>query len=93
MKISRRHGLLGVLVSAFLFMPVVWAQNSGTIKPLNLSVPPDTVYGSVSSGAPIAGVMPLSLDDAIRRGLQTNLQTTLVKQDQRIVSGERLEAI
>ena len=51
------------------------------------------MYGSVSSGPPVNTVLPLSLDDAIRRGLQTNLQTTLVKQDQRIVSGERLEAI
>ncbi len=92
MKIPRRHSLLGVL-AAIVFTPVTQAQNSGMVRPLTLNVPTDTVYGSVSSGQPVDAVLPLSLDDAIRRGLQTNLQTTLVKQDQRIVSGERLEAI
>ncbi len=93
MKISRRQSLLGILAAAILFAPVTQAQNSGMVKPLTLNVPADTVYGSVSSGPPVNAVVPLSLDDAIRRGLQTNLQTTLVKQDRRIVSGERLEAI
>ncbi len=92
MKIPRRQSLLGVL-AAIVFTPVTQAQNSGMVRPLTLNVPADTVYGSVSSGQPVDTVLPLSLDDAIRRGLQTNLQTTLVKQDQRIVSGERLEAI
>ena len=41
----------------------------------------------------MAAVLPLSLDDAIRRGLQANLQTTLARQNQQIASGERLEAI
>ncbi|MGC1871299.1 MAG: TolC family protein [Acidobacteriaceae bacterium] len=93
MNILRRQSLLGVLLAALLFTPVAQAQDSGMVKPLNLSVPADTVYGSVSSGPPVSTVVPLSLDDAIRRGLQSNLQTTLVKQDQQIVSGERLEAI
>ncbi|MGB8481805.1 MAG: TolC family protein [Acidobacteriaceae bacterium] len=93
MKISRRQSLLGVLVGAALFAAVAHAQNGGMVRPLTLNVPADTMYGSVSSGPPVNTVLPLSLDDAIRRGLQTNLQTTLVKQDQRIVSGERLEAI
>lgn len=93
MKILRRQGLLGVLAAAMLSASITQAQNSGIIKPLTLNVPADTVYGSITSGAPVSAVLPLSLDDAIRRGLQTNLQTTLVKQDQRIVSGERLEAV
>jgi outer membrane protein TolC len=92
MKIPRRQSLLGVLAAAIVFTPVTQAQNNGMVRPLTLNVPADTVYGSVSSGAPIDTVLPLSLDDAIRRGLQTNLQTTLVRQDQQIVSGERLEA-
>jgi outer membrane protein TolC len=92
MNISRRQSLPGVLLWASLFGAVAGAQDSGP-KPLNLTVPASTVYGSVSSGPPVDTVVPLSLDDAIRRGLQTNLQTTLVKQNQRIVSGERLEAI
>ena len=93
MKIPRRESLLGVLVAAILLTPVARPQSSEMVKPLTLNVPADTVYGSVSSGPPVSTVLPLSLDDSIRRGLQANLQTTLVKQDQRIVSGERLEAI
>jgi outer membrane protein TolC len=93
MNIPRRHCLLGVLVSATLLTPLAHAQYSGMEQPLTLNVPANTVYGSVSSGPPVQTVLTLSLDDAIRRGLQTNLQTTLVKQDQQIVSGERLEAI
>jgi outer membrane protein TolC len=93
MKIPRRQSLLGVLVAAIFLSPVAQAQNSGMEQPLTLNVPANTVYGSVSSGSPVNTVLALSLDDAVRRGLQTNLQTTLVKQDQQIVSGERLEAI
>lgn len=92
MRISRRQRLLSVLVAAILFRSLAQAQNSGLARPLTLNVPADTVYGSVTSGRPVDFVLPLSLDDAIRRGLQTNLQTTLARQDQRIVSGERLEA-
>ncbi len=93
MKFSRRQNLWGLLVGAIVSTPMVSAQNSGLVRPLALNVPAESVYGSVSSGPPINTVLPLSLDDAIRRGLQANLQTTLVKQDQRIVSGERLQAI
>ncbi len=93
MRIPRRQSLFGALVAAIVFMPVAQAQNIDMVRPLTLNAPPDTVYGSVSSGPPVTTVLPLSLDDAIRRGLQRNLQTTLVKQDQRIVSGERLRAI
>jgi outer membrane protein TolC len=91
MKILLRQWFLGVLAAAILGMPFAQAQNSSKLKPLTLNVAADTVYGSVSSGPAVDTVLPLSLDDAIRRGLQANLQTTLVKQDQRIVSGERLE--
>lgn len=93
MRNSRRQSLLGVFATAAVSLLVAHAQNTGMVRPLNLNVPADTVYGSISSGSGVSTVLPLSLDDAIRRGLQTNLQTTLVKQDQRIVSGERLEAI
>ncbi len=93
MKMFPRQCFLGILVAAMVTSPAAQAQNSGMVRPLTLNVPADTVYGSVSSGPAVSTVLPLSLDDAIRRGLQANLQTTLVKQDQRIVAGERLEAI
>ncbi|MFZ0516465.1 MAG: hypothetical protein WAM20_05410, partial [Acidobacteriaceae bacterium] len=60
MKIPRRQSLLGVLVAATLFTPMVRAQDSGMVKPLDLSVSADTVYGSVSSGPPVNTVLPLS---------------------------------
>ncbi len=93
MKIPRRQSLLCVLPAIVMLATAASAQNSGTVQPLALSLPANSIYGSVSSGPPVETVLPLSLDDAIRRGLQSNLQTTLAKQNQQIVSGERLEAI
>ncbi len=49
--------------------------------------------GSVTTAQTVSGVLSLSLDDAIRRGLQHNLGIVLTAQDQRAASGERLEAI
>ena len=55
--------------------------------------PENTLYGSVSdTQLPTETALPLSLDDAIQRGLQHNLQTVLAKQNQSAASGERLVA-
>ncbi|MHB1839684.1 MAG: TolC family protein [Acidobacteriaceae bacterium] len=93
MKISQRRNLLGAMLTILLLAAAADAQVSGTLRPLALNTSANSVYGSVSSGPPVATVLPLSLDDAVRRGLQSNLQTTLARQDRQIVSGERLEAI
>lgn len=53
----------------------------------------DALYGSVTTGPSVAAVLPLSLDDAIRRGLKHNLSIVLAAQDQHAAAGERLEAI
>ncbi len=57
------------------------------------SLDPNALYGSVTTAPPITTVLPLSLDEAIRRGLQHNLQIVLATEDQREASGVGLEAI
>ena len=88
MKIFRRQTLPGTLLATLLFCAAAAAQVGSTP-----SSSANSLYGSVTSGPAAATVLPLSLDDAIRRGLQSNLKTTLAQQDQQIASGERLEAI
>ncbi len=86
MKIPRLRTLPGALVLMLAAAAAAQVYTSPTVAP-------DTVYGSVTMGPAAPAVLPLSLDDAIRRGLRANLQTTLAAQDQQIASGERLEAI
>jgi outer membrane protein TolC len=83
----------GALLATLLFSAAAAAQVGSTVEPLTLNTSLNSVYGSVSSGPAVPTVLPLSLDDAVRRGLQANLLTTIAKQNQQIVSGERLEAI
>jgi outer membrane protein TolC len=79
---------LGALLAVAIFPAAVGAQT------LNApALPPDAIYGSVTSAPSTATVLPLSLDEAIRRGLAHNLQIILAVQNQRAASGERLEAI
>ncbi len=49
--------------------------------------------GSVPGAAATTEVLPLSLDDAIRRGLETNLGLRLTQQQQQVASGERSRAL
>ncbi|HET9086123.1 MAG TPA: TolC family protein [Acidobacteriaceae bacterium] len=53
----------------------------------------NALYGSVSTTKPVAADLPLSLDDAIHRGLQHNLQLAITGQDRRTAAGVRLQAI
>lgn len=94
MKILQRQTLPGALLATLILASVAAAQIDSTVQ-MNIIPTPaaNTVYGSVTSQQPVATVLPLSLDDAIRRGLQYNLQTTLAKQDQELASGDRLIAI
>ncbi|MGH9617601.1 MAG: TolC family protein [Acidobacteriaceae bacterium] len=93
MRMLRRHSVLGALLVGAMLVAAARAQVPTTFKPLPLSTPANALFGSITSGPPSSAVVSLSLDDAIRRGLKSNLQTTLARQNQRIVSGERLEAI
>jgi len=53
----------------------------------------DTLRGGVPSGAPTAEALPLTLDDAIGRGLQHNLGLILGQEQIREAQGERREAL
>ena len=79
--------MLGALLTV-LILPAAVAQMQN-----NPSSASDPIYGSVTTAQPVAGALPLSLDDAIRRGLAHNLQMAIATQDQRTAAGERLEAI
>jgi outer membrane protein TolC len=50
-------------------------------------------YGSVTAVPPVDEVVPLTLDDAIRLGLENNLALTLARDQQKTASGQRLEAL
>ncbi len=73
------------------------SSGSAASAPLQLpsipSPPANALYGSVTTAPPSSAVLPLSLDDAIRRGLQHNLQMAIGIQNQRLAAGERLEAV
>ncbi|MEO6964775.1 MAG: TolC family protein [Acidobacteriaceae bacterium] len=95
MKILPLQTIPGALLATLILVSAAIAQTDNATAVLAPISPPaaNTVYGSVTSQRPVAAVLPLSLDDAVRRGLQFNLQTTLAKQNQRLASGDRLEAI
>ena len=59
----------------------------------NASSAANPLYGSVSNGHTVTSAIPLTLDDAVRRGLQHNLEVTLAAQDQRNAAGVRLQVI
>lgn len=52
-----------------------------------------TYQGSVSDGKVIPGVLPLSLDEAIQRGLKFNLGMILTSQNTQSARGARLEQL
>jgi outer membrane protein TolC len=59
----------------------------------NQSSATNTYYGSVTKVAETDQVMPLTLDDAIRLGLENNLALTLARDQQKTASGQRLLAL
>lgn len=81
--------------SAQLFgaMLLVLPMAASAQLPTAPSVPLSSLQGSVTSGPPTETAIPLSLDDAVKRGLQHNLAIVLTAQNQRAAAGERLVAI
>lgn len=81
---------------AVLFGGVLLALPAAALAqqlPTAPTIPASSLYGSVTVGPPTATTILLSLDDAVRRGLQRNLDMVLTAQNQRAASGERLVAI
>src|SRR5271170_1610349 len=60
---------------------------------VNQSSATNSYYGSVTAVAPSSEVMQLTLDDAIRMGLDNNLGLTLSRDQQKTASGQRLQAL
>ncbi len=63
------------------------SQGSGS------QVSSDSFKGSIVSGTATSGVMDLSLDDAIQRGLRTNLGVILQSSSMENANGQRLEQL
>jgi outer membrane protein TolC len=58
-----------------------------------VQVTSDSYKGSIVSGTATAGVMDLSLDEAMQRGLRTNLGIILQSSSEKNASGQRLEQL
>src|SRR5580692_6018249 len=73
-----------------------WAAQAGPIAPIpfskfsaGVSLTANDFQGSVQSAPATPGILDLSLDDAIRRGLDSNLAIRLRREQQNIARGER----
>lgn len=67
------------------------SQPGPSVTPAN---PNDQSFrGSVVSGKAVAGVLPLTLDDAIQRGLRTNLGIILQSSLEKSANGQRLQQL
>src|SRR5271155_4827225 len=87
MKIGK-FGTLGCIFSlAIAAAAPLQAQTA------NQSSATNSYYGSVTVVTPTSDVMPLTLDDAIRMGLDNNLALTLSRDQQKTASGQRLQAM
>ncbi len=83
-----KSGLLGCVLAL-----TVVASGSLPAQTGNQSSATSSYYGSVTAVPPVNGVVPLTLDDAIRLGLENNLALTLARDQQKTASGQRLEAL
>jgi outer membrane protein TolC len=88
--------LAALAVPAFAQTPPPASPPSLPAAPVQIPQPQidtSTYQGSVSEEKPTAGVLPLSLDDAIQRGLRLNLGLILTGQNVQAARGERLEEL
>ena len=82
-----KSGLLGYLLAFVAATGPLQAQNG------NQSSATNQYYGSVTAVPPTDSVLALTLDDAIRLGLENNLALTIARDQQKTASGQRLEAM
>ncbi len=73
-----------------LCCPVVFAQTQASDLPQAPVPNEQKLPGGITVERSTPGALPLSLDDAIDRGLKRNLQMLLIQQNERIVHGELL---
>jgi outer membrane protein TolC len=89
--------VVSALLAAALWLPAPAAARQAAPAGSGLSIPtpnPDSPYlGGVSKGEPTGTPLPLSLADAIKRGLENNLGVLLRQQDVTAAHGERWESL
>jgi len=90
MKIGN-SGLLAAWIALGVFSPSSPAQSIAATA--NQSSATNPYYGSVTAVAPSSDVLPLTLDDAVRLGLDNNLALTINRDRQKTASGQRLQAL
>ncbi len=76
---------------ALLALSILFASASALSQ--NQSSADSPYYGSVTNAAATAGVMRLSLDDAIRMGLEKNLALILSRQNQGIAHAQTIQTL
>src|SRR5580698_4035552 len=80
------------IFAAALFLAARSARGQTVANPAGGNAPPATApspFQSSVPSAPVSGVLPLSLQDAIDRGLKQNLGLLLSGEDVRSARGER----
>jgi len=99
---AARGGLKFVLFAALAAVPLAAQTASGgsAAAPTlpqgtgtSAGVSPSSFQGSLVTEKPTAGVLDLSLDDAIRRGEQSNLGVILQSSQQQAAAGQRLQQL
>jgi outer membrane protein TolC len=79
-----------VLIFAAVLLTLAPQVVTGPVAPTG---PPGALGGSIPAGIATPGALPLSLTDAIDRGLKYNLALVLAEQSVRSASGNRQEAL
>jgi len=82
---------LAVAVLATLSIPATAQLNLGGQQSAPTPPPASSYQGSVSNGAATTGTLSLTLDDAVQRGLQTNLGLLLSNTNIAGAKGQRLQ--
>ena len=80
------HGISAIILLAGLAAPA-WSQGSNPTSAAN------PFYGSVTAQPRTSEILKLSLDDAVRRGLENNLVLKQAENSEKVLHGERNQAL
>ncbi len=80
------HGISAIILLAGLAAPA-WSQGSNPTSAAN------PFYGSVTAQPRTSEILKLSLDDAVRRGLENNLGLKQAENSEKVLHGERNQAL
>ncbi len=97
LSVSGRALVLGLTLLCVAARTLAWGQASELPSTPNPNPNPSSIsnpfYGSVTLHAATSEVLPLSLEDAIHRGLETNLGLKQKEEAEKQFNGELLEAV